>query len=121
MAAKIVNPVFPHVNHELNFLMRHYPGAYSVDRSGGSNPIRQELANLSEAGQMYGPIIYKKAPIMMRQLELLLSEATLRKGLQQYLERFAFANATWPALITLLDLSRRRRAIGVSIYYTTRS
>ena len=34
MAAKIVNPRFPQVNHELRFLLRHYPAAYQVDRTG---------------------------------------------------------------------------------------
>ena len=50
MAAKIVNPSFPDVNHELRFLYQHYPSAYDVDRTEGANPIRQELANLNEAG-----------------------------------------------------------------------
>ena len=31
-AAKIVNPSFPEVNHDLRFLMAHHPGAYQVDR-----------------------------------------------------------------------------------------
>src|SRR6266516_4788297 len=70
MAAKIVNPSFPKVNHELRFLLSNYPSAYSVDRTGGTHPIRQELENLNAAGQMYGAIIYQKAPIVMRQLEL---------------------------------------------------
>ena len=71
MAAKIVNPSFPEVNHELRFLLQHYPAAYDVDRTEGANPIRQDLANLNEAGSLYGAIIYQKAPIVMRQLELL--------------------------------------------------
>ncbi|MDH3909051.1 MAG: M1 family aminopeptidase, partial [Gammaproteobacteria bacterium] len=58
MAAKIVNPQFPDINHDLNFLVRHYPSAYSVDRTAGANAIRQDLENLNEAGQMYGAIIY---------------------------------------------------------------
>ncbi|MCM3881031.1 MAG: hypothetical protein ND807_13055, partial [Vicinamibacterales bacterium] len=33
MAAKIVNPTFPQVNHELRFLLSNYPDAYSVDRT----------------------------------------------------------------------------------------
>ncbi len=103
MAAKIVNPNFPNINHDLNFLVRHYPSAYSVDRTTGANPIRQELPNLNEAGTMYGAIIYNKAPIMMRQLELLLGEEILREGLQEYLNTYAFANATWPDLISILD------------------
>jgi aminopeptidase N len=103
MAAKMVNPSFPEINHELSFLVRHYPSAYSVDRTGGANPIRQELANLNEAGQMYGAIIYNKAPIMMRQLEMLLGEETFREGLQEYLKTYANRNATWPDLVNILD------------------
>ncbi|EED30445.1 peptidase M1, membrane alanine aminopeptidase [gamma proteobacterium NOR5-3] len=103
MADKIVNPQFPGTDHALNFLSNHYPQAYSVDRSEGANPIRQRLDNLNLAGQMYGPIIYHKAPIMMRQLELLLGEEAFREGLQTYLNRYAYANATWPALIEILD------------------
>ncbi len=103
MAAKIVNPSFPAINHELNFLLRHAPGAYSVDRTAGANPIRQPLPNLNEAGQLYGPIIYDKAPIMMRQLESLVGEAPFQAGLREYLDRYAFANAAWSDLIDILD------------------
>src|SRR5579862_4328607 len=69
MAAKIVDPAFPNINHDLRFLVAYYPSAYSVDRTAGTHPIRQELANLDEAGSLYGAIIYDKAPIVMRQLE----------------------------------------------------
>ncbi len=103
MADKIVNPSFPDINHDLNFLVGHYPKAYAVDRSEGANAIRQHLGNLNEAGQLYGPIIYDKAPIMMRQLEKLIGENLFRDGMQEYLKRFSFANATWPDLIEILD------------------
>jgi aminopeptidase N len=103
MAAKIVNPAFPELNHDLRFLLAYYPGAYQIDRTAGANPIRQPLANLNEAGQLYGPIIYQKAPIMMRQLELMLGETALRDGLREYLKRYAYANATWLDLVAILD------------------
>ncbi|MEP1141890.1 MAG: M1 family aminopeptidase, partial [Balneola sp.] len=103
MASKIVNPDFPDIDHELNFLVRHYPSAYSVDRTEGANPIRQQLPNLNEAGTMYGAIIYNKAPIMMRQLEMLVGEESFQKGLREYLTTFSFDNATWPDLISILD------------------
>lgn len=103
MAAKMVNPSFPEINHELNFLVRHYPSSFSVDRTEGANPIRQELPNLNEAGQMYGAIIYNKAPIMMRQLEMLLGEGAFQDGIREYLNTFANRNATWPELIEILD------------------
>jgi aminopeptidase N len=103
MAAKIVNPSFPNVNHDLRFLLAHYPAAYEVDRTPGANPIRQQLDNLDEAGQMYGAIIYQKAPVMMRHLEALLGEESFRDGLREYLGAHAFANATWTDLIAVLD------------------
>lgn len=103
MAAKIVNPQFPKVNHELRFLTAHYPAAYAVDRTQGTHAIRQELANLNEAGSLYGAIIYQKAPIVMRQLERLLGADSLRDGLRVYLKQFEFGNATWLDLIKVLD------------------
>jgi aminopeptidase N len=103
MAAKIVNPSFPGVNHELRFLLAHYPTAYEVDRTAGTNAIRQPLANLNDAGQMYGPIIYQKAPIMMRQLEMIVGEPTFRLAMREYLKRYAYANATWLDLVRILD------------------
>jgi aminopeptidase N len=103
MAAKIVNPSFPEVNHELRFLLAHYPSAYDVDRTPGTNPIRQPLDNLNEAGSLYGAIIYQKAPIVMRHLEELMGEEVFRDGLREYLKNHAFGNATWSDLIDLLD------------------
>ncbi len=103
MAAKMVNPSFPDINHDLNFLVRHYPSAYGVDRTQGANPIRQDLPNLKEAGQMYGAIIYNKAPIMMRQLEAMLGEEDFQSGMREYLSTFSNKNATWPDLIKILD------------------
>lgn len=103
MAAKVVNPAFPNVNHELRFLVSSYPAAYSVDRTEGTHPIRQELSNLDEAGSLYGAIIYQKAPIVMRQLERILGPEQLQEGLRTYLNQFKFGNATWLDLVHLLD------------------
>ena len=103
MAAKIVNPSFPQINHELRFLYAHYPSAYDVDRTPGTNAIRQPLDNLNEAGSLYGAIIYQKAPIVMRQLEMIVTPDGLRDGLRDYLKRHRYANASWTDLISLLD------------------
>ncbi|MEZ4983747.1 MAG: M1 family aminopeptidase [Saprospiraceae bacterium] len=103
MAAKIVNPRFPSVNHDLNFLMSHQPSAYNEDRSQGSHPIQQPLVNLQEAGTLYGRIIYQKAPVVMNMLEHKMGDVPFRDGLRAYLQRFAYSNASWDDLIGLLD------------------
>ena len=103
LAAKIVNPAFPDVNHELRFLLAHHPAAYGVDRTAGANPIRQPLDNLNEAGTLYGAIIYQKAPIVFAHLERLIGEAALRDGLREYLAAHSYGNAGWADLIAILD------------------
>jgi aminopeptidase N len=103
MAAKIVNPSFPDVNHRLRFFLAHHPSAYAVDRTRGANPIRQDLDNLRNAGTLYGAIIYQKAPIVMRHLEVLMGADAFRDGLRAYLDAHRFGNATWSDLIAVLD------------------
>ncbi|MGB3144966.1 MAG: M1 family aminopeptidase [Maribacter sp.] len=103
MADKIVNPAFPKINHDLSFMTTHYPGAYSEDRTLGSNPIRQDLENLNNAGSLYGSIIYNKAPIMMRQLEGVMGKQAFQEGIQEYIKTYAIGNAVWNDLIQILD------------------
>ena len=103
MAARLVNPAFPEVDHGLRFLLAHYPAAYAVDRTAGANAIRQPLDNLNEAGTLYGPIIYQKAPIVFTHLERLIGETALRAGLREYLTAHAYGNASWADLIEVLD------------------
>jgi aminopeptidase N len=108
MADKIMNPVFPAINHRLNFMMSHYPSAYSEDRTKGTNAIRQYLGNLKNAGSLYGRIIYNKAPIMMRQLEYLLGEDAFKEGIQEYIKTHANSNADWNELVSILDKRSNR-------------
>ncbi|GAB3587459.1 M1 family aminopeptidase [Hymenobacter daeguensis] len=103
MADKITQVSVKNASYDLKFVIDHYPAAYGVDRTAGANPIRQPLANLQDAGSLYGNIIYHKAPIMMRQLERLMGPDAFRAGLQEYLKTYAHGNATWPDLISILD------------------
>jgi aminopeptidase N len=102
MADKVTKKLMGTETFTLKFLLDHYPAAYSIDRTPGANPIRQPLDNLQEAGSLYGSIIYHKAPIMMRQLELLMGENNFKQGVRAYLHKYAYGNATWNDLIALL-------------------
>ncbi|HCK41625.1 MAG TPA: hypothetical protein DHW22_08320, partial [Planctomycetaceae bacterium] len=103
VAAKIVNPTFTEINHDLSFMVRHYPSAYAVDRTGGAHAIRQRLPNLNEAGTLYGNIIYNKAPIMMWHLENMIGPSNFQSGIREYLSAYSFSNATWEDLVSILD------------------
>ncbi|WP_242929241.1 M1 family metallopeptidase [Pontibacter vulgaris] len=103
MADKITQTSVANASYDLKFLTDHFPAAYSIDRTTGANPIRQQLDNLQDAGSLYGNIIYHKAPIVMRQLELLMGKEEFQKGLQEYLKKYTNGNASWPDLIEILD------------------
>lgn len=103
MASKMVNPFFPEINHQLNFIVSNYPRAYQTDRSVGTNAIMQKLDNLKFAGTLYGDIIYYKAPIVMAKLETLIGEKSLQSGLQEYLKTYKYGNANWHDLISILN------------------
>ena len=103
MADKIAREQYPDINHDLSFLRTHYIPAFATDRTEGTHPIQQPLANLNQAGLLYGNIIYHKAPIMMRKLEQQMGEKPFQRGLQKYLKQFSYGNATWDELIEILN------------------
>lgn len=106
IADKVVTPMFPQFNFDLQFLLAHYDAAYSVDRTSGANAIGQKLGNMKDAGSLYGSVIYHKAPIVMRMLEQKTGENALQKGLQQYLSKYAYSNAGWKELIEILNTNQ---------------
>ncbi len=103
MASMIVAEQFPDINHNLNFIRNYHISALEEDRTDGSHPIAQRLDNLKDAGLLYGNIIYKKAPIVMRKLHQLMGDEPFRTGLQKYLRKFSYSNATWDDLIDILS------------------
>ena len=102
-AACIVEPLFPSVNHSLNWIKTYTAASLSEDRTLGSNSIRQPLDNLRNAGLIYGNIIYNKAPVMMQKLVEIMGEKAYQEGIREYLKTYAYSNATWDDLITILD------------------
>ena len=102
-AACITEPLFPSVNHSLNWMKTYTSASLAEDRTLGSNSIRQPLDNLRNAGLIYGNIIYNKAPVMMQKLVEMMGENAFQEGIREYLKTYAYGNATWDDLITILD------------------
>lgn len=100
---RISEPLFPHINHRLNWLKSYTAPALSEDRTAGTTPIRQQLGNLQDGGLIYGNIVYDKAPVMLEKLAELMGADRFQAGLREYLTTYAYANATWDDLIALLD------------------
>ena len=102
-AAKMVEPMYPSVNHRLNFIRGYVPAAYAEDRTAGATPIKQSLDNLRNAGLIYSNIVYDKSPVMMEMLVRCMGEQAYREGLHDYLRTFCYGNATWEDLISVFS------------------
>lgn len=102
-AAAITEPMYPSIDHNLNWLSTFQTSALSEDRTDGRTSIQQPLDNLNNAGLIYNNIIYNKAPVVMRKMVEIMGKEAFQKGIQKYLKKFAYANATWDDLIEILD------------------
>ncbi len=99
MAAKMQASLEPKSNAWKTFYMRNKPVAYATDATKGTTPVWQALANLDQAKSNYGPIVYNKAPGVLRQLEYLVGERAFQTGIRAFLRAHAYANATWQDLL----------------------
>ena len=102
-AARMTEPLFPEINHRLNWLRSIVTPALSEDRTTGGTSIKQPLDNMRNAGLIYNNIIYDKAPVMLEKLIGIMGEEAFREGIHEYLTEFAYGNATWDGLIGILD------------------
>lgn len=100
---KITEPMFPEINHQLNWLKSITTSALGEDRTLGGTAIKQPLDNLSSAGLVYNNIIYNKAPVMLKKLVEIMGEEAFRAGIHDYLVAYSYGNATWDDLVKILD------------------
>lgn len=101
-AMRITKPMFPEINDSLNWLKNIVTPSLSEDRTEGGTAIRQPLDNMRNAGLIYNNIIYNKAPVMLEKLIEIMSEEPFREGIQEYLAKHAYSNASWQDLIDIL-------------------
>ena len=105
---QLLDALEPARNAWLRFHQRVKPRAYRVDATRGTTPVYQQLGNLADAKSAYGPIVYNKAPAVLRELHERLGATAFRDGVRLFLSRHAFGNATWSELVSALAQASRR-------------
>ncbi len=108
MAAKVQEQLDPGTGGWKSFHLRYKPAAYRIDATRGTTPLWQELPNLDLAKSAYGPIVYNKAPAVLKQLEFLVGEEEFRNGVTLFLRRHAYGNADWRDLLAAVELASGR-------------
>ena len=102
IAAVMQDDLSPAANAWRTFFLRNKPVAYATDASRGTTPVWQSLGNLDQAKSNYGPIVYNKAPGILKQLNFMVGDTAFRDGLRAYLRAHPYGNATWRDLLTAI-------------------
>jgi len=103
MGARVQAELNPTSEAWKTFYLRNKPVAYAADATRGTNSVWQPLANLEGAKSNYGPIVYNKAPSIIKQLGFLVGDQAFRAGLHRFLKAHAYANATWRDLLSAVE------------------
>ena len=97
-----VDHLFPEWDMWTQFVYSDFGRALSLDGLKSSHPIEIEVRDPKQISEIFDGISYSKGASVIRMLAAYLGADTFRSGLQRYLERHQYANATtedlWQAL-----------------------
>ena len=103
MSYRILDRTFPEFDSWSDFLPRWSASAFRGDSLHSTHPIFQPVQSADEINQIFDDISYGKGASVLRMIERYLGEETFRKGINAYLQRFQYANASHEDLWTALE------------------
>ncbi|MEE2884427.1 MAG: M1 family metallopeptidase [Chloroflexota bacterium] len=102
MGDKAVDHIYPEWEMWTQFITEDTNRGLSLDGLKNSHPIEQEVKNPAEIGQLFDAVSYSKGGAILRMLEQFLGEEQFRTGLNLYMNRHTYGNATtsdlWKAM-----------------------
>lgn len=82
--------------------------AYKKDKSITTHPIQGTILNTDEAFTNFDGITYGKGAAVLKQLEFYLGEKEFQYGIQNYLNKFSYSNATLKDFLNELEYSSKK-------------
>ncbi len=107
---KAVDRFFPEWESWKQFLDEVTEGALGLDSMKSSHPIEADVRKPQEISEIFDLISYSKGGSVIRMLEDFMGEETFRKGLELYMKRHKYGNATTEDLWAAL-----RKASGIDV------
>jgi aminopeptidase N/puromycin-sensitive aminopeptidase len=103
MALKPSQALHPEWNANLD-VVKETDRALTLDALVNTHPIRATAETPEEINELFDPISYEKAAAVLRMIESYVSPDVFRRGVNAYLRKFAYGNATaedfWNSLTT---------------------
>ncbi|MBI4017713.1 MAG: M1 family metallopeptidase [Candidatus Aenigmarchaeota archaeon] len=102
---KTVAHLYPRWDMWNQFISMETVGALGLDSLKTSHPIEVRVKRPHELIEIFDAISYNKGASVLRMLEAYIGEDAFRKGLQTYIAKHAYANATTEDLWSALESS----------------
>lgn len=97
-----IDRIFPNWNVWVQFVFMDHAKALELDGLKNTHPIEVEVHHPSEISEIFDAVSYSKGASIIRMLAAYLGEKSFQKGLQVYLKKHQYSNATtsdlWAAL-----------------------
>lgn len=103
-----IDHCFPDWNVWSLYATDHLCRAFTLDALKNSHPIEMEVGPPSEINQIFDSISYCKGSAVLRMLNDYVGTDCFIKGLNSYLEKFKFSNATSEDLWNQIDIASGR-------------
>jgi tricorn protease interacting factor F2/3 len=102
MSYRILDRAFPDFESWSDFLPRWSAAAFRGDSLQSTHPIFQPVEGADQINQIFDDISYGKGASVLRMIERYLGEETFRRGVNVYLDRYQYSNASHDDLWTAL-------------------
>ncbi|MGB9023437.1 MAG: M1 family metallopeptidase, partial [Candidatus Bathyarchaeia archaeon] len=94
MGYKVVGTIFPEWNAWQDFLIDETSSAMNMDSLRSTHPIEADVKSPDDIQQIFDAITYGKGASILRMIEAYIGSDEFRKGVQSFLERYRFSNAS---------------------------
>ncbi len=113
MSYKAMDAVFPEWKAMDRYLNLELARAYAADGYRDSHPVSQPVRNIAQIQQMFDDIGYRKGGSVLRMMDDYVGGEIFRRGLNIYLRKNSYSNATRHDLWGALELAAK--AAGKSL------
>ncbi|KAM9792467.1 puromycin-sensitive aminopeptidase-like [Neosynchiropus ocellatus] len=113
-----VDTCFPEYDVWTQFVSADYTRALELDALDSSHPIEVDVCHPSEVNDAFDVISYSKGPSVIRMLHEYIGDEDFRKGVNNYLLKFKFQNATAEDLWRCLEDASEKPIVAVMSTWT---
>ncbi|MHB1830095.1 MAG: M1 family metallopeptidase [Candidatus Micrarchaeaceae archaeon] len=116
MSYKAMDAVFPEWEVKVEYLQNVINTAFIADQLRSTHPISVPVTSPGEIDQLFDEISYEKGGTVLNTIESYVGSGTLRSGLNKYLKKHSYSNATKFDLWRAIDEAAVKRHEYTDVY-----